>query len=71
MLSARKGEAEALQARSAALTDELDEKLREYSALLRGGDRDALLRRLTESSDRKKAFDRLRSPAPSKTPLYK
>ena len=55
----------------AALTDELDEKLREYSALLRGGDRDALLRRLSESSERKKAFDRLRSPAPSKTPLYK
>ena len=55
----------------AALTDELDEKLREYSALLRGGDRDALLRRLSESSERKKAFDRLRSPVPSKTPLYK
>ena len=55
----------------ADLTDELDEKLREYSALLRGDDRDALLRRLTESSDRKKAFDRLRSPEPSKTPLYK
>ena len=55
----------------ADLTDELDVKLSEYSALLRGDDRDALLRRLTESSDRKKAFDRLRSPEPSKTPLYK
>lgn len=44
----------------ADLTDELTERLGEYSALLRGGDRPALLARLTSSSDRKKAFDRLR-----------
>ena len=55
----------------ADLTDELIEKLSEYSALLRGGDRDALLDRLTVSSDRKKEFDRLRAPAPSGTPLFK
>ena len=35
------------------------------------GDREALLERLTVSSDRKKAFDRLRGPAPSRTPLFK
>ncbi len=44
----------------AGLTDELAQRLSEYSALLRGGDREALLSRLTASSDRKKAFDRLR-----------
>ena len=55
----------------ADLTDELIGKLGEYSALLRGGDRDALLERLTASSERKKEFDRLRSQAPSETPLYK
>lgn len=54
----------------AALTDELTGKLQEYSALLRADDRQALLERLTVSSDRKKAFDKLRSPAPSKTPLF-
>lgn len=55
----------------ADLTDELTARLGEYSALLRGGDREALLERLTVSSDRKKAFDRLRGPAPSRTPLFK
>lgn len=55
----------------ADLTDELTQKLSEYSALLRAGDRDALLARLTSSSDRKKDFDRLRSPAPSGTPLFR
>ena len=55
----------------ADLTDELICKLSEYSALLRSDDRDALLARLTTSSDRKKEFDRLRTPAPSKTPLFK
>jgi len=55
----------------ADLTDELTQKLSEYSALLRGGDRNALLDRLTASSDRKKDFDRLRSPVPSGTPLFK
>ena len=55
----------------ANLTDELIEKLAEYSALLHQDDYDALLARLTSSSDRKKEFDRLRSPAPSGTPLFK
>lgn len=55
----------------ADLTDELIARLGEYSALLRGEDREALLERLTVSSDRKKAFDRLRSPEPSQTPLFK
>lgn len=55
----------------AGLTDELIDRLSEYSALLRGDDRRALLDRLTASSDRKKKFDQLRSGAPSKTPLYK
>ena len=54
----------------AGLTDELIQKLSEYSALLRGNDREALLRRLSESSDRKKAFDTLRGLAPSETPLF-
>lgn len=55
----------------ATLTDELIEKLGEYSALLRGGDRQALLTRLTVSSDRKKEFDRRRAQTPSETPLFK
>ncbi|MBP3655845.1 MAG: prephenate dehydrogenase/arogenate dehydrogenase family protein [Clostridia bacterium] len=54
----------------ADLTDELAQKLSEYSALLRGGDREALLDRLTASSDRKKIFDRMTTKAPSGTPLY-
>ena len=54
----------------AGLTDELIGKLAEYSALLRAGDRQALLERLAASSDRKKAFDRLLGRAPSKTPLF-
>ena len=44
----------------AELTDELAGLLGEYSRLLRGEDEGALLARLTASSDRKKAFDRLR-----------
>ena len=44
----------------ADLTDELAGLLGEYSRLLRGEDEGALLARLTSSSDRKKAFDRLR-----------
>ena len=55
----------------ANLTDELIARLGEYSALLRAGDRDALLARLTVSSNRKKAFDELRGIAPSKAPLFK
>ena len=55
----------------ADLTDELIEKLGEYSALLRADDRDALLQRLTDSSDRKKEFDRQRSIETSKLPLFK
>ncbi|MBE5798651.1 MAG: prephenate dehydrogenase/arogenate dehydrogenase family protein [Clostridiales bacterium] len=55
----------------ANLTDELIEKLGEYSALLRSDDREALLARLTASSDRKKEFDRQRSIETSKLPLFK
>lgn len=55
----------------AGLTDELIGKLQEYSDLLRTGDRQALLERLTVSSNRKKEFDQLRGIAPSKTPLFK
>ena len=55
----------------ADLTDELIEKLGEYSQLLRADDRQALLDRLIASSDRKKEFDRLRSSAPSQAPLFK
>lgn len=55
----------------AALTEELMDQLAEYRDLLRGEDRQALLARLTTSSDRKKEFDRLRSFSPSKTPLFK
>ena len=55
----------------ADLTDELIARLGEYSALLRAGDRDALLARLAVSSDRKKQFDELRGIAPSRTPLFK
>ena len=53
------------------LIGELRERLGEYEALLAGDDRQALLTRLTVSSDRKKEFDRLRSQAPSGTPLFK
>ena len=51
--------------------DELIGKLQEYSDLLKAGDRQALLERLTVSSNRKKEFDQLRGFAPSKTPLFK
>ena len=54
----------------AALTDELIEKLQEYSDLLHDGGRQALLERLLASSDRKKAFDRLRGDTSSQTPLF-
>ena len=55
----------------ADLTDELIEKLQEYSDLLKTGDRQALRERLVVSSNRKKEFDQLRGIAPSKTPLFK
>jgi len=55
----------------ADLTDELIEKLSEYSALLRADDRQALLARLKESSDRKKEFDKLRGITNSQKPLFK
>lgn len=51
--------------------DELIERLSEYSALLHGGDRAALLERLTVSSDRKKKFDTLRGLDESQKPLFK
>ena len=54
----------------ATLIDELIEKLTEYRELLRSDDRDALFERLKVSSDRKKKFDLLRSPTPSKTPPF-
>ena len=54
----------------ADLTDELIEKLGEYSALLRADDRQALLDRLTASSDRKKEFDRQRGISHSQKPLF-
>ena len=55
----------------ANLTDELTERLAEYSALLHGDDRAALLERLTVSSDRKKKFDALRGLDASQKPLFK
>ena len=55
----------------ADLTDELIARLGEYSALLRGKDRAALLARLKSSSDRKKEFDRLHGSSPSRTPLFR
>lgn len=55
----------------ADLTDELIEKLSEYSALLRADDREALLARLTDSSNRKKEFDKLRGITNSQKPLFK
>jgi len=55
----------------ADFTDELIEKLAQYSALLRADDREALLTRLTESSDRKKKFDELRGITNSKKALFK
>ena len=54
----------------ADLTDELIEKLSEYSQLLRADDREALLQRLTESSNRKKEFDRQRGLTHSQKPLF-
>ena len=55
----------------AELTDELIGKLTEYSGLLHGDDRAALLERLTVSSDRKKKFDTLRGLDASQKPLFK
>ena len=54
----------------ADLTDELIEKLGEYSALLRADDRQALLDRLTDSSNRKKEFDKLRGITQSRKSLF-
>ena len=54
----------------AALTEELTQKLGEYSVLLRGDDRQALYDRLEKSSDRKKEFDRQRGIARSQKPLF-
>lgn len=54
-----------------ALVAELRARLGDYEALLAGGDRQALYERLVTSSERKKDFDRLRSQAPSETPLFK
>ena len=54
----------------ADLTDELIEKLGEYSSLLRGDDREALLQRLTDSSNRKKEFDKLRGITHSRKSLF-
>ena len=50
---------------------QLTERLAEYSALLHGDDRAALLERLTVSSDRKKKFDALRGLDASQKPLFK
>ena len=54
----------------AQTTDELIEKLAEYRDLLRGGDREALLARLTDSSERKKRFNALRGLSQSRAPLF-
>ena len=54
-----------------AVLDLLTERLAEYSALLHGDDRAALLERLTGSSDRKKKFDALRGLDASQKPLFK
>ena len=54
----------------ADLTDELIGKLGEYSTLLRDDDRQALLNRLVESSNRKKEFDKLRGLTRSQKPLF-
>lgn len=54
----------------ADLTDELIEKLGEYSALLRADDREALLKRLTDSSNRKKEFDKIRGITQSRKSLF-
>ena len=53
------------------LVAELRARLGDYEVLLAGGDRQALYERLVSSSERKKAWDRLRSQAPSETPLFK
>ncbi|MBR3796493.1 MAG: prephenate dehydrogenase/arogenate dehydrogenase family protein [Clostridia bacterium] len=55
----------------ADLTDELIEKLSEYCTLLRADDREALFARLTDSSNRKKEFDKLRGITNSQKPLFK
>ena len=54
----------------AGLTDELIEKLGEYSALLHADDRQALLDRLTDSSNRKKEFNKQRGLTRSQKPLF-
>ena len=55
----------------AGMVDELIGKLNEYAELLHGDDREALLQRLTLSSDRKKRFDDLRGISGIRTPLFK
>ena len=55
----------------AGQTDELISRLQEYSALLKSDDREALLSRLTDSSNRKKKFDELRGLTTVKSPLFK
>ena len=54
----------------AELTDELIEKLGQYSALLHGDSRQALYERLEASSARKKEFDSQRGIAKSQKPLF-
>ena len=51
--------------------DDLIRHLTDYSELLAGDDRPALLARLTESSDRKKDFDQLRGLTGAKAPMFK
>ena len=48
-----------------------NERMRELFPLVHGGDRAALLERLTVSSDRKKKFDTLRGLDESQKPLFK
>ena len=70
-LLAKKRSAEAENAALRVQLNELTERLAEYSALLHGDDRAALLERLTVSSDRKKKFDALRGLDASQKPLFK
>ena len=55
----------------ASLIAELRDRLGDYEALLTGGDRQALLERLTVSSNRKKEFNRLRSQGSGDAPPMK
>ena len=63
---------ELFEANSEVLAEQIDEvakRLTVYADLVRGGDHDALLRQLTLSSDRKKAFDELRGIVKPNTSL--